>query len=186
MSEVKVVLVPFGNGSEEIETTCIVDTLRRAGAQVTLASVEDDLLVVCSRGMKILADAKISECKNTTYDLVALPGGMPGAERLRDSKDLVHILKLQKEAQRPYAAVCASPAVVLQAHGLLEGKHATCHPNFTSRLADTSKVEDRVVRDGNVVTSRAPGTSLEFALALVELLYGAEKRAQVAAPMLVK
>jgi len=181
----KRVLVPIANGSEEIETTCIVDTLRRAGADVTVASVEKELKVVCARGIKIEADALIKECVGKEWDLIALPGGMPGATNLRDCAEVIHILQDQKQKSKLYAAVCASPAVVLQKHGLLEGHLATCHPNFVKDLANTSKADHRVVKDGNVVTSRGPGTSIEFALALIEELYGKEHAKKVAEPMLV-
>ena len=120
----KKVLVPIANGSEEIEAVCIIDTLRRAGLEVTVASVAD-VQIEASRGVKIVADASIGDCAGQTYDAIVLPGGMPGAEHLRDSAPLVEMLKKQKDAGRLYAAICASPAVVFQHHGLLEGVRAT-------------------------------------------------------------
>ena len=179
------VLVPIAEGTEEIEAVCIVDVLRRAGAEVTVASVEDDLQITASRGVKIVADARIEHCTDQTYDLIVLPGGMPGAERLRDSKMLVDLLRRQKEAQKPYAAICAAPAVALEPHGLLEGRKATTHPGYVDRLKDASAAGSRVVADGNVVTSRAPGTAIEFALELVAMLFGKETAEEVAEPMLV-
>ena len=180
----KKVLVPIANGIEEIEAVCIIDVLRRAGASVTVASV-DELQITASRGVKLVADTLISECLNETYDLVALPGGMPGAEHLRDSKELEAMLKRQKEQERYYGAICASPAVVLQHHGLIDQRLATSHPSFVGHLENTESVESRVVVDGTCVTSRGPGTALEFALKLVELLYGEEKAMEVAAPMVM-
>ncbi len=182
---IKKVLVPIAEGSEEIEAVCIIDVLRRAGAEVTVASVEKALEVTASRGVKIVADASIEDCSGKFFDLIVLPGGMPGAERLRDSKALADLLRRQKEAEKPYGAICAAPAVALQPHGLLDGRKATTHPGFVDRLKDASAAESRVVADGNVVTSRAPGTAIEFALELVALLYGAEKADEVAGPMLV-
>lgn len=125
------VLVPVANGSEEIEATCIIDTLRRAGSAlaVTVASVESSTNVVMSRQTKLQADMLLDEAaKLAPFDMVACPGGMPGAERLRDSQLLTSLLKEQAKAGRLYAAVCASPAVVLHSHGLLDGHAATCHP----------------------------------------------------------
>jgi 4-methyl-5(b-hydroxyethyl)-thiazole monophosphate biosynthesis len=180
----KRVLVPIADGTEEIEAVCIIDVLRRAGAEVTVAAVAG-LQVTASRGVVLVADCPISECTDVTYDLVALPGGMPGAEHLRDSKDLEEILKRQAREGRWYAAICAAPAVVLQHHGLLAGRRATCHPNFVRRLENTDAVESRVVTDGRCITSRAPGTAIEFALKLVEVLYGEEKVSEVARPMVV-
>lgn len=180
----KKVLVPIADGSEEIETVCIIDVLRRAGAVVTVASV-DGLEVLASRGVKLVADCLIADCTDYTYDLIALPGGMSGAEHLRDSKEMIMMLKRQLREGRLYGAICASPAVVLQHHGLLEERRATTHPDFVDRLVNTEQVESRVVIDGTCVTSRGPGTVLEFALKLVELLYGEGKAAEVARAMLV-
>ena len=178
----KKVLVPIADGTEEIEAVCIIDVLRRAGASVIVASV-DQLQVNASRGVKLVADKLIADCVDDTYDLIALPGGMPGAEHLRDSKDLEKILKRQHQEGRLYAAICASPAVVLQHHGLLGRRQATCHPNFVQQLENTEAVERRVVVDGTCITSRGPGTALEFALKLVELLYGEQKAREIAQSM---
>ena len=180
----KKVLVPIANGTEEIEAVCIIDVLRRAEAAVTVASVAE-LQVTASRGVKLVADKLIGDCVDETYDLVVLPGGIPGAEHLRDSKDLQKILQRQKEEGKLYGAICAAPAVVLQHHGLLDQRQATCHPNFVSHLDNKDPVESRVVVDGNCVTSRGPGTALEFALKLVELLYGEEKAQEVAGPLVM-
>ena len=180
----KKVLVPIADGTEEIEAVCIIDVLRRAGSMVTVASV-NELQVTASRGVKLVADKLIADCVAEKYDLIALPGGMPGAEHLRDSKELEAILRNQKEEERLYGAICAAPAVVLQHHGLLDQRRATCHPSFVQYLENTEIVESRVAVDGTCVTSRGPGTALEFALKLVELLYGGEKAKEVAEPMVV-
>ncbi len=181
----KKVLVPVADGTEELEAITIIDILRRAGADVTVASVNGKE-ITASRGVRILADQLLSDCQNESYDLIALPGGMPGAEHLRDNKALISLLKEQKEAGKLYAAICASPAVVFQPHGLLEGKKATCHPSMVNRLQDTGAIDDRVVVDGNCITSRGPGTALEFALKLVELLFDEQKAAAVATPLVMK
>jgi 4-methyl-5(b-hydroxyethyl)-thiazole monophosphate biosynthesis len=181
----KRVLVPIGTGSEEMEAIIAVDVLRRAGAEVTVASVEDSDTVVCSRGVVIVADKKIDDCAAEHYDLIALPGGMPGAERLRDSQTLIDMLDRQAAAGKPHAAICATPAVALQPHGFLDGKKATAHPAFVDKLADGSAAEIRVVADGVLTTSRGPGTAFEFALALVKQLYGEEKMVEVAGPMVM-
>ncbi|MCG6917016.1 MAG: DJ-1/PfpI family protein [Deltaproteobacteria bacterium] len=180
----KKVLVPIADGTEEIEAVCVIDVLRRAGADVTVASV-GELQITASRGVKLVADQLITACMDETYDLVVLPGGMPGAEHLRDSKELETILKDQRDQGRLYGAICAAPAVVLKHHGLLDQRQATCHPNFVSNLENIDLVQARVVVDGTCVTSRGPGTALEFALKLVELLYGADKAKEVAEPMVV-
>jgi len=178
------VLVPIADGSEEIEAVCIIDVLRRAGASVTVASV-GALQITASRGVRIVADKSIADCMGTVYDLIALPGGMPGAEHLRDSNELIDLLKAQKREGRFYAAICASPAVVLQHHGLLDSIRATCHPFFVDKITNRDAVESRVVVDGSCITSRGAGTAIEFGLKLVEVLMGKDKAEEVAEPMVV-
>jgi 4-methyl-5(b-hydroxyethyl)-thiazole monophosphate biosynthesis len=180
----KSVLVPVADGSEEIEAVTIIDVLRRAGADVTVASV-NNLQITASRGVKLVVDCLIEECADRVFDLVVLPGGMPGAENLRDNPLLKQILERQRSRGALYAAICASPAVVFEPHGLLRGRKATAHPAFVDRLKDQSSAGLRVVVDGNCVTSRGPGTALEFALTLVGLLFGKAKQEEVAAPMVI-
>jgi len=184
MDPAKTVLVPIANGTEEIEAVCIIDTLRRAGAHVTVASVEDSKEVACARKTHVVADELISHCHGP-YDLIALPGGMPGAKRLKESEKLKSLLIHQKKEHRHYAAICASPAVVLAAHGLLDDKQATCYPSFEDVLPNKKHLEDRVVVDGLCITSRGPGTALEFSLQLVEQLYGKAKAHEVQKGLLV-
>jgi len=184
------VLVPIANGTEDIEAVCIIDTLRRAGAEVTVASVEATLQVTASRQTKLVADTSIAECVDVIYDCITIPGGMPGAEHLRDCEILTALLRAQRDAGRLYGAICAAPVVVLQHHGLLAGRAATCHPTFVSQIENPVHVEKRVVVDntghGRCITSRSPGTAIEFALALIEALYGAEKAREVGTQMLVE
>lgn len=181
----KKVLVPVADGTEEIEAVTLIDVLRRAGADVTVASV-GDLQITASRGVRLVADVPIADCVDKTYDLVVLPGGIPGAEHLRDDENLKQILLQQHAQSRLFGAICAAPAVVLETHGLLQGRRATCHPNFTRQLSNTSSADTNVVFDRGCATSRGPGTAMTFALKLVELLYGPEKRKEVAEPMIVE
>jgi 4-methyl-5(b-hydroxyethyl)-thiazole monophosphate biosynthesis len=176
------ILVPIADGTEEIEAVCIIDVLRRAGAAVTVASV-NRLQVTASRGVKLVADCLIEECQGEVYDLIVLPGGMPGSEHLRDSEVLRELLYRQENGGRLFGAICAAPAVILNTHGLLNRRKATCHPAFRDQLGAETAAQERVVVDGNCVTSQGPGTALEFALKLVELLFGKEKAREVAAPM---
>ena len=160
------VLVPIADDSEEVETACITDTLVRAGASVTVASVMPDgrLQVSMSRGLKVCADTTIEECASQAWDCIALPGGMPGAERLRDCKILTSLLKRHTSSGGLTAAVCASPAVVLASHGLLP-EAATCYPAPAFKERVPGWEDAQVVVDGNLVTSQGPGTSLQFAYA---------------------
>ena len=180
------VLVPVADGTEEIEAVCIIDVLRRAGANVTVAAVGAQTEITASRGVRIVADKLLAECLDIPFDLIALPGGIPGAENLRDSADLARLLSRQRDNGKWLGAICAAPAVVFHHHGLLENTRATSHPAFMDVLAPALAEEDRVVVDGRIVTSRGPGTALEFSLQLVENLFGREKAEEVAAPMLVK
>jgi 4-methyl-5(b-hydroxyethyl)-thiazole monophosphate biosynthesis len=181
----KRVLVPVGTGSEEMEAVITIDVLRRAGAEVTVASVETAREVACSRGVVIVADALLTPALAAQpWDLVALPGGMPGAERLRDCAPLVALLTARAAAGAPYAAICATPAVALAPHGLLPAR-ATCHPAFADGFADGGAGAKRVVAEAGVTTSRGPGTAFEFALALVAQLYGPDKAREVAGPMVM-
>jgi len=180
----KNVLVVIAHGSEEIEAVCIIDVLRRAEASVTVASV-GDIQVTASRGVKLVADCLISECMDKTFDLIALPGGMPGAENLRDSKELTQMLKKQHDDGRMYAAICASPAVILKHHDLIGPRKATCYPSFTDSLDNKEAINSRVVVDGQCITSKGPGTAIEFSLKLVEQLFGEDKAAEIANDMVV-
>ncbi len=180
----KTVLVPIADGSEELEAVCIIDVLRRAGAEVTVASV-GKMQITASHGVKLVADKLIADCLDSKYDLIALPGGLPGADNLRDSEELEQLLKSQQQEGRLYAAICASPAVVLHYHGLLASRRATCHPFFVDQIEGNDAIDSRVVVDDTCITSRGPGTALEFALKLVECLYGKKKAGEVAAPMIV-
>jgi len=181
----KTALVPIADGSEDIESVAIIDVLRRAGVTVTVASVmpAGRLQITAARGTCIVADAHIEDCAEQCFDLIALPGGLPGANHLRDCPQLIHMLQQQKDRGRYFAAVCASPAVVFASHGLEQGYATTSHPGFTAQLSQFR--DQRTVVDRNCITSQGPGTAIEFALTLVEALLGSAVRDQVAAPMVL-
>lgn len=179
----KKALVPIAEGTEEIEACTIIDILRRAEIDVTVASV-GNLQVTASRGVKLVADKLIDDCNNETFDLIALPGGLPGAEHLRDCKTLIDMLKKQKASGKLYAAICASPAVALAPHGLLDDKVATGYPGTEEKLPQAST--KRVVVDGNCITSQGPGTAMEFAVELVRQLLGDKEANAVAGPLLMQ
>ena len=185
ISQAPTALVPIADGSEDIESVTIIDVLRRAGVNVTVASVapEGRLQITAARGTRIVADTHIDQCAQLPFDLIALPGGMPGATHLRDCATLIAKLKQQKQAGKWYAAICASPAVVFAAHDLDVDVATTAYPSFTSQLHHFRN--EHTVVDRNCITSQGPGTALEFALTLVEALLGKEKREQVGAPMIL-
>lgn len=180
----KRILVPVADGIEMIEALSIVDVFRRAGAVVDIASV-NKLTITSSHNVKITADRLIEDCLDEDYDLIAVPGGIPGAENLRNSEILATILKKQRKEDKLYGAICASPAVVLEYHGLLEGRRATCHPLFVDQLVNLDETGINVVKDGNCITSRGAGTAVEFGLELVGIVMGEEKKMEVAKGMVV-
>ncbi|WP_199405235.1 DJ-1 family glyoxalase III [Corallincola holothuriorum] len=180
------VLVPIADGSEELEAVTMIDLLRRAGIDVTVASCTTDggLEICASRGVKLVADHHISTLTDERYAMIALPGGMPGAELLRDSAPLLTLLT-QQQGNGWIAAICAAPAVVLHSHGLIKGS-ATCHPAFQAQLPAANLMSDQPVvidHDNRLVTSQGPGTAMTFALTLIEILAGADKRKLTAAPL---
>jgi 4-methyl-5(b-hydroxyethyl)-thiazole monophosphate biosynthesis len=184
----KKALVAVANGSEEIETVTVVDTLVRAGVQVTLASVERQHQVTTSRGVKIVADALITDTAlhAVLFDAVVLPGGMPGAEHLRDSQPLMELVKKHVAEGKIVGAICAAPAVALASHHLLDNVKATCYPapNFRVKLASHAHIDEPVVRDGQFITSQGPGTALAFSLVIAEALCGVQQAEKVAKAML--
>jgi 4-methyl-5(b-hydroxyethyl)-thiazole monophosphate biosynthesis len=173
------VLVPIADGTEELEAVTIIDILRRAGANVIVAGVTG-ITITASRGVKLIADANINDCLDMVYDLIALPGGIPGAEKLRDCDALSDLLKKQAQTGKMIAAICAAPQVILIYHGILKEHRATGHPQFTNAIANKDAIEDRVVVDNNLITSRGAGSALEFSLKLVQMLFGQVKAKQVA------
>ena len=181
----KTVLIPIADGSEDIESVTLIDVLRRAEADVTVAAIGADATITAARGTRITADAQLDEVINQDYDLIVLPGGRGGAETMRDCAPLIERLKQQKHADKLYGAICASPGVALAPHGLLDNVAATGHPGFQDPLPHQDRIAERVVLDENCLTSQGPGTALEYSLALVEALFGADKRETVAGPMVL-
>lgn len=185
---IKTALVPIAEGSEELEAVTIIDVLRRAGVAVTVASANEgkNLQISGSNGVQIVADKMLHNCAENTYDLIAVPGGIPGSEHLAEHPVLDSLLRKQAEQGKLIGAICAAPALVLSSKGLLRDKNATCYPNFQQSLeAKEVDGEARVVVDGNFITSQGPGTALDFALQLVEQLCGVVKREEVGAPMVL-
>ena len=168
------VLVPLPEGFEEIEAVTVVDLLRRAGVEVRTASLAGTQ-VTGSHGIRIEADITIDAVDAADYDMIVLPGGMPGADHLKNDARVVSLLQRFASAGRYTAAICAAPGVLAHA-GLLEGRTATSFPGFLrpDSAPGLQLTDAPVVVDGTVITSRGPGTAIEFSLALIELLVGRE------------
>jgi 4-methyl-5(b-hydroxyethyl)-thiazole monophosphate biosynthesis len=166
-------LVPLADGCEEMEAVIIIDVLRRAEWEVAAVGLKPGA-IRASRGVSIVPDASWDEIDPDTFDLIVLPGGNGGTENLAADERVLSALRRFHEQGKVVAAVCAGP-LVLQAAGVLSGKRATCYPSAAPGLTEAEHVDERVVVDGQVITSQGPGTSFEFALALVRHFDGPEK-----------
>jgi len=175
------VLVPLAQGCEELEAVTVVDLLRRAGIEVVTAGL-DAQPVTASRGMTLLPDMTLEMALQQSFDMVVLPGGLPGADHLGDDPRVIRLLQEMAASDAYTAAICAAPRVLARA-GLLDGKRATSYPGALDIAAvpGIEYLETAVVTDGRVITSRGPGTAMDFALVLIETLVGKSKRDEVEA-----
>lgn len=171
------VLVPLAQGCEEIEAVTIIDILRRAGVSVVSAGL-DAQPVRASRGAVLVPDTTLDEALKQSFDMVALPGGQPGTNNLKADPRVIALVQHMAREDKYVAAVCAAPSVLATA-GLLDGKRATSFPRALDPFPAVRQQQAAVVEDGKFVTSRGPGTAMDFALTLVERLAGRAKRDEV-------
>ncbi|XP_074654836.1 Parkinson disease protein 7 homolog [Tubulanus polymorphus] len=179
-------LVILAEGAEEMETVITVDILRRGSVSVTVAGLDGSDVVKCSRDVLIKPDEALDDVITQKFDAIVIPGGLKGAKSIAESPKIKQLLKKQESEGLVIAAICAGP-LALNSHGIAHGKRVTSYPATKNDMMQGDHYtycEDRVVVDGNIVTSRGPGTAMDFGLALVEKLQGKEKRAAVASPML--
>ena len=170
------VLVPLAQGCEELEAVTVIDILRRASIEVTTAGL-DDQPVKASRGTVLIPDTTLEEVRGRVFDMIVLPGGLPGANHLENDPRLRAMLCDAVGEGRFVAAICAAPKVLASA-GLLDGRKATSFPGVIDTLdvAGMKVVEQPVVVDGKIITSRGPGTAMDFALELIVQLAGSQVR----------
>lgn len=179
-------LLAVADGVEDIEIVTVIDVLRRAEIEVLVASIEEHRrLITCARGTRLTADVLFSELLAQEFDLIALPGGLAGAERLAGHEPLAESVREQAAAGRLFGAICASPALALQQYGVLEDRQVTCYPSLRDRLSGCRYLDQPVVVDGNCITSQGPATAIAFALELVSQLCGEERSQAIASAMLV-
>jgi 4-methyl-5(b-hydroxyethyl)-thiazole monophosphate biosynthesis len=175
----KKVLIPLAAGFEDLEAVTIIDLLRRANISVTVAGL-DDGVITGSRGTRILPDEILDTGSASGYDMIVLPGGLPGADNLNNDNRIHNILRQMADNGRYIAAICAAPKVLASA-GLLKDKEVTSFPGALSDVAIEGMHHTgmAIAIDGNVITSRGPGTAMDFSLELIQLLTGSEARQQV-------
>lgn len=175
------VLVPLAAGCEELEAVTIIDLLRRAGIEVVTAGLQPGI-VKASRGTQLVPDEALDTVLRDDFDMIVLPGGMPGAQHLKEDPRIIALLKKMAEQGKYTAAICAAPMALAEA-GLLAGKRATSYPGFLDKIEvpGMAYLKDAVVVDGKILTSRGPGTAMDFSLALIEALAGKAKRDEVEA-----
>ncbi|WP_392565944.1 DJ-1/PfpI family protein [Utexia brackfieldae] len=181
----KTALILLSNGCEETEAVTTIDLLTRAGIAVTYASITEDHQVTCSRGVIILAQKTLSQVKMLDYDVVILPGGVKGAENFRDSTAVIDKIKQTHQNGSLVAAICATPAMVLQHHQLFPTAYMTGYPS--TKPAFKLWKDDRVYYDesNKLITSQGPATSLDFALKIIAVLLGKNKAAEIAADLVL-
>ena len=178
------IIVPLAEGFEEIEAVTVIDLLRRAGVDVVTAGV-DGQEVTGSHGITVRCDSLAGSCDPAGADGIVLPGGMPGTTHLIHSAAVGHLVREMFAAGKLTAAICAAPKV-LASTGLLDGRSATSFPGAIdgARYPEVRLIEQPVVTDGTVVTSRGPGTAMDFALHLIELLLDRDRRNAVEAKLM--
>lgn len=180
----KAILI-LAEGFEEIEAVTVIDVLRRAGVDLKSVGLSGKT-VTGSHGLEVRADLVLAEYDGSA-DCVILPGGMPGSKHLNQSREVAELIRKMNQQGKLLGAICAAPALALAPAGVLEGKKATCYPGFESNFSKSIQFsENAVVVDGNIVTSRGPGTALEFALELVQKLVSAAKAEELRKGLLVK
>jgi len=173
----KTALLLLAPGFEEIESVTVIDILRRAGIQLTIAGSIDGI-ITGSRKMKMIADCPIDQILDDAFDLLILPGGQPGTDNLASDARVKSLIESAMLRGAFIAAICAAPTI-LSSYGFLDGKRATSHPSVQSKMTRCHYSEEAVVVDGSLITSRAPGTAMAFAFELVKQLMGADRAALV-------
>jgi 4-methyl-5(b-hydroxyethyl)-thiazole monophosphate biosynthesis len=177
------VAVILADGFEEVEALAIIDVLRRAEIETVVAGLHDGV-ITSARKVKVVPDTVIDTVKADDFDMIVLPGGQPGADNLNADPRVKELLTSFCQKGKLTGAICAAP-IVLASAGLLQGKRATSYPSYKDRLGGAKYEEKSVVVDGNLLTSRGPGTALAVGLAIVERLVGKEKAQKIKEAMLV-
>jgi len=174
----KTVLVPLADGCEELEAISITDILTRAGVKVVTAGLKSGL-VTASRGIRIMPDVTLDSVQNEHYDMIILPGGLPGADNLAADSRIIKMIQTQNKQSKFIAAICAAPKVFAVAK-VIDDRQITHYPNALNDIPTNWQYSNKaIVTDGHIITGRGPGVAMDFALELAEILVGKEKRNDV-------
>lgn len=168
------IIVFLADGFEEVEALTVVDYLRRMDIQVDLVSITDDLQVMGAHKIEVRADRLIGDLDRESYSGLVLPGGLPGASNLRDSSQVIELVRDVHAREGLIGAICAGP-IVLERAGLIEGRRLTSYPGFEEDLASADYIGKGVVVDGNIITGRGPAYAVDFSIALVNYLLGEDR-----------
>ena len=179
----KKVIIFLAEGFEEIEAISIIDVLRRAEVSVTTVSVSKEKEVKGAHNVPVVADNLFDEVDFASYDMLVLPGGMPGAKNLQEHEGVIKQIEAF-EKNKQVGAICAAP-MILGGMGLLKGKRATCYPGFEAELIEAKITDEPVTVDGNITTGKGPAFAIQFALQLVETLAGKATRNEVSDGLLL-
>ncbi|CAM2798155.1 DJ-1 family glyoxalase III [Helicobacter burdigaliensis] len=177
------VLIPLGDGFEDLEAISVIDVLRRVGVEVSLASLKKDLVVTSDSGIPMQAKISIEEADSKEYEGVVLPGGFGGVQNMIASNSLTQFVKDMQQSNKVVAAICAAPLALFKMGVLKEAKF-TCYPSVETMIENPNYVCENVVQEGNIITSRGPATALEFAFYLAEIFVGKEKTLEIKKGML--
>lgn len=171
--------VLLADGFEEIEALTVVDLLRRARVYVDTVSITEEYIVHGAHGINVQTEDLFEEVNFADFDMVVLPGGMPGTVNLEEHGGVRRLVKDFCECGKFVGAICAAPSI-LGGMGLLKGKRAACYPSVEDKLPGAVIAKVPVVQDGNLITSRGLGTAIEFALKLIEVLSDKAKADEIA------
>lgn len=174
------ILIPLAEGFEEIEAVTVIDLLRRADINVVTASLSQQLQVIGSRKIVLLADHLLEDLMSNEFDMIVLPGGQPGTNNLAQDSRISVLLQKQLNENKHIAAICAAPLVLAKAK-ILNQHQATCYPGVLKQTdwPEISLLDQTVVVDDRIITSKGPGTAMDFALTIIEVLTNQHTRHSV-------
>ncbi|KAJ53458.1 4-methyl-5(b-hydroxyethyl)-thiazole monophosphate biosynthesis [Clostridium tetanomorphum] len=175
----------LAEGFEEIEALTVVDVLRRTGLVCHICGTGEEELIKGAHNIQVKSDVNIDCIKVDSYDGIILPGGMPGAENLKEDYRVIEILRKFNEEGKIIAAICAAP-IVLQEASIITGKHVTSYPSFEEEFKNSNYLEDPVVQEDNIITSRGPATVFEFVFKILENFITTKEIQQLKRAMLFK